>query len=143
MLSIRPCVDADLEALERAFPNGGHEHHAHHAYRTYLVAWDEDRPVGIAVILWDGPFHPDVRAALPDAVEISNVHVRDDHRGRGIGTGLLMACLNAMRAEGYAYAIIGQVGPAEFYAKTVGASVIEGSETGTARRGLRSTDRQP
>jgi GNAT superfamily N-acetyltransferase len=89
MLSIRPCVDADLEALERAFPNGGHEQHAHHAYRTYLVAWDEDRPIGVAVILWDGPFHPDVRAALPDAVEISNVHVHDDHRGRGVGTALI------------------------------------------------------
>jgi ribosomal protein S18 acetylase RimI-like enzyme len=89
MLNIRPCVDADLDALERAFPNGGHAHHAHQAYRTYLVAWDGDDPIGVAVILWDGPYHPDVRAALPGAVEISNVHVHPDHRGHGVGASLI------------------------------------------------------
>jgi GNAT superfamily N-acetyltransferase len=66
--------------------------------------------------------------------------VQEDQRRRGIGTGLLLACLHAMRAEGYAYAIIGQAGPVDFYARTVGATVIEGSETGTARRPLRGTD---
>jgi hypothetical protein len=33
-----------------------------------------------------------------------------------------------MREMGYAYAIIGGVGPAEFYAKVCGARTIEGSE---------------
>ena len=33
-----------------------------------------------------------------------------------------------MREMGYAYAIIGGVGPAEFYEKAVGAKVIDGSE---------------
>ena len=69
--------------------------------------------------------------------------VQEDQRHRGIGTALLLACLHAMRAEGYAYAIIGQAGPVDFYARTVGATVIEGSETGTARRPLRSTDNNP
>ena len=31
-----------------------------------------------------------------------------------------------MRDAGYAYAIIGGVGPAEYYARTVGATLIEG-----------------
>ena len=35
--------------------------------------------------------------------------------------------------QGYGYAIIGGVGPAEFYAKTVGAIPIEGSEPGIYR----------
>ncbi len=68
--------------------------------------------------------------------------VQADQRRRGISTGLLLACLHAMRAEGYAYAIIGQAGPVDFYARTVGATVIEGSETGTARRPLSDTDSQ-
>lgn len=59
--------------------------------------------------------------------------VRDDHRGRGIGTALLLTCLHAMKAERYAYAIIGWVGPTEFYANTVGATIIEGSEPGIFR----------
>ena len=69
--------------------------------------------------------------------------VQEDQRRRGIGTGLLLACLHAMRAEGYASGIIGQAGPVDFYARTVGATVIEGSETGTARRPLRGTDGKP
>jgi GNAT superfamily N-acetyltransferase len=51
-------------------------------------------------------------------------------RGHGIGSALLLAALHAQRAQGYAYAIIGGVGPAEFYAKTVGAVAIADSTPG-------------
>ena len=66
--------------------------------------------------------------------------VQEDYRGRGLGAGLLLACLHAMRAERYAYAIIGEAGPVDFYRKTVGAVVIEGSDMGTARRTLRGSE---
>lgn len=56
--------------------------------------------------------------------------VLNEHRGLGVGKGLLLRCLYAMREQGYAYAIIGGVGPAEFYAKCVGAVVIDGSDPG-------------
>lgn len=49
-------------------------------------------------------------------------------RGKGIGTILLIKALQSMREMGYAYAIIGGVGPAEFYQKAVNAQLIEGSE---------------
>ena len=58
-------------------------------------------------------------------------------RGRGIGRALLLTALHAMRADGYGYAIIGAAGPADFYAKTVGATVIEGSTPGIYRGMLR------
>ncbi|OAP39173.1 GNAT family acetyltransferase [Sinorhizobium glycinis] len=51
-------------------------------------------------------------------------------RGRGIGEALLLESLFAMRAAGYAYAIIGGVGPAEFYARAVGAVEIPDSTPG-------------
>ena len=51
-------------------------------------------------------------------------------RGRGIGQALLLASLWAMREMGYVYAIIGGVGPVDFYQKTVGAIVIPGSDPG-------------
>jgi len=51
----------------------------------------------------------------------------------GIGKALLFACLEDMKHQGFGYAIIGGVGPAEFYAKAVGAVAIEGSEPGIYR----------
>jgi GNAT superfamily N-acetyltransferase len=56
--------------------------------------------------------------------------VLEEERGRGLGRALLLATLHAQRAQGYAYSIIGGVGPAEFYAKTVDAVPIEGSTPG-------------
>jgi len=51
-------------------------------------------------------------------------------RGKGIGRALLLSALHAQRVAGYAYAIIGGVGPAAFYEKCVGATSIEGSTPG-------------
>ena len=59
--------------------------------------------------------------------------VQEDYRGRNIGKALLLASLHAMAARRYAYAVIGWAGPTEFYAKTVGATIIEGSEPGIYR----------
>ncbi|MEO6399006.1 MAG: GNAT family N-acetyltransferase [Tepidiformaceae bacterium] len=64
--------------------------------------------------------------------------VLKSERGRGIGRILLLQALQALAAEGYAYAIIGEVGPAAFYEKTVGATLIAGSELGVYRDKLRS-----
>lgn len=54
--------------------------------------------------------------------------VREDRRGKGAGAALLFRCLTGMRDLGYAYAIIGGVGPAAFYEKVCGARIIEGSD---------------
>jgi len=66
--------------------------------------------------------------------------VVETERGRGLGRTLLLAALHAQREQGYAYAIIGGVGPAEFYARSVGAVPITGSTpgiyAGMLRRGL-------
>jgi len=60
-------------------------------------------------------------------------------RGHGLGRALLLAVLHAQRAQGYAYAIIGGVGPADFYAKTVGAIAIPESTPGIYAGILRKT----
>ena len=51
-------------------------------------------------------------------------------RSQGTGGAMLMACLLDMKLKGYGYAVIGAVGPAEFYRKAVGAVEIPGSEPG-------------
>ena len=67
--------------------------------------------------------------------------VAEQARRHGIGTTLLLACLHAMAAQGYAYAIIGATGDPAFYVKTVGAMPIEGSEPGMYRDRLRMPHR--
>jgi len=59
--------------------------------------------------------------------------VLESERGKGIGQALLLAALHAQKALGYGYAIIGGVGPAEFYERCVGAAVIPGSDPGMYR----------
>jgi GNAT superfamily N-acetyltransferase len=54
-------------------------------------------------------------------------------RGRGVGKALLWVTLRAMREHGYGYGVIGGVGPAEFYAKAVGAEIIADSTPGIYR----------
>ncbi len=56
--------------------------------------------------------------------------VAESARGQGVGAALLLAALHAQRAQGYAYAIIGGVGPAAFYAKVAGAVDIADSTPG-------------
>ena len=56
--------------------------------------------------------------------------VQPDQRGRSIGGALLFRCLESMRELGYAYAVIGGVGPREYYEKLCDAFVIPGSDVG-------------
>lgn len=59
--------------------------------------------------------------------------VLETEQGNGIGKALLLRSLQALRDEGYAYAIIGGAGPVAFYEQCVGATVIEHSVPGIYR----------
>lgn len=63
--------------------------------------------------------------------------IAENWRGQGLGQVLLVKSLQAMKEMGFAYAIIGGVGPADFYKKTVGATLIEGSEISIYQHMLR------
>ncbi len=61
---------------------------------------------------------------------------------KGLGKALLIRTLEAMRDAGYGYAAIGWAGPVEFFRKTVGATVIEGSEPGVYKNLIKAGPRQ-
>lgn len=56
--------------------------------------------------------------------------VEKSKRKKGLGKALLFLALSSMKEMGYAYAIIGGLGPAKFYEKTYNAKIIEGSDPG-------------
>ena len=83
------------------------------------------QPPGCLVAIVDGEL---VGFACYDATArgfFGPTGVAESRRGKGIGAALLYHTLAAMKAQGYAYAVIGGVGPVEFYAKAVGAVPIE------------------
>lgn len=63
--------------------------------------------------------------------------VEEQARNRGIGKALLLSCLQAMYASGYAYAIVGGADDLGFYEKTIGAIEIPGSSPGIYRDRLK------
>jgi GNAT superfamily N-acetyltransferase len=59
---------------------------------TYLIAWDDDRPIGHAHIAWSG-----THLGLP---EIQDVFVLPEHRRRGIASRLTEAAEDEARRRG-------------------------------------------
>lgn len=59
-------------------------------------------------------------------------------RKHEIGKALLLTSLDALRSQGYAYAIIGWAGPTAFFERTVGATLIPNSEPGIYRGMLKA-----
>ena len=133
-------------AIERARNAGVDVRRAEAFERTLLVDWvratfsprwvDEvesafaARPPSCFVALREGAL---VGFACHDCTRpnfFGPAGVTGGERGRGIGAALTLAALDAMRAAGYAYAIIGGVGPAPFYARVAGATSIDGSTPG-------------
>ncbi len=56
--------------------------------------------------------------------------VDEKYRGKGIGKALLLKSLEGLWNLGYAYGVIGGVGPVDFYRKSCGAVLIENSTPG-------------
>lgn len=59
--------------------------------------------------------------------------VAETARGRGIGEALLFRTLEDLRDKGFAYAVIGDPGPVEFYKKKLDAMEIPNSKPGIYR----------
>ncbi|WMT89611.1 GNAT family N-acetyltransferase [Pelagibacterium sp. H642] len=59
--------------------------------------------------------------------------VAEDARGRGIGEALLFKTLQDLESKGFAYAVIGDPGPVDFYKNKLDATEIPASKPGIYR----------
>ncbi|HLS44415.1 MAG TPA: GNAT family N-acetyltransferase [Ornithinicoccus sp.] len=112
MVAVRVAVAADLPALDERWPTPGDVHASHLAEQatgraTFLVAWDGDEPVGSAMVQWDGPVGPRARESYPEAVEVNHLQVREEHRGRGVGSAVIAAAEELARGRGRAQVAVG------------------------------------
>ncbi|MEU2096030.1 MULTISPECIES: GNAT family N-acetyltransferase [Streptomyces albovinaceus subgroup] len=106
---IRPCRAADLDVLERHMPSPGRtRRHADRFDRqeqgltAFLTAWADDVPVGTAQILWQGCAAPEVQARFPGCPELNGLGIwPPELRSRGIGTALIRAVEERVRAAGH------------------------------------------
>lgn len=62
------------------------------------------------------------------------IGVTEEYRNLGIARNLLSRCIEAMKMDGYAYAIIGWVSSTEFYEKICGAVALPDSFSGVYSR---------
>jgi GNAT superfamily N-acetyltransferase len=95
-MDIRPCTDADLSVLCSHWRTPGDVHEAHHdrqrtGQTTYLVAWQDQEPLGSGVLQWGGCIGTNARTTYPGAVELNHLQVRDQYRGQGVGSALIAA----------------------------------------------------
>jgi GNAT superfamily N-acetyltransferase len=114
--------------------------------RRHFPAWEPEAdvafarlPVACFVAVRDGAV---AGFACHDAIApdyFGPTGVVESARGAGVGRALALAALHALKAQGYAYAIVGGVGPAAFYEKAFGATPIERSTPGIYAGMLRKT----
>jgi predicted N-acetyltransferase YhbS len=88
------------------------------------------RPVSVYVALREGRLAGFAAYECTRRNFFGPTGVAERERGRGLGRALLLASLWALHDMGYAYAVIGGVGPADFYARAVGATLIPDSTPG-------------
>jgi GNAT superfamily N-acetyltransferase len=94
VIAIRPLRPDEVEGVDRVLPL-----HRLGGEGDYLVAWDDNIPVGHAFIAWSG-----TDLGLP---EIQDVFVLPERRGEGVGTALARAAEKTASARGHDRCSIG------------------------------------
>jgi GNAT superfamily N-acetyltransferase len=82
LIDVRPLTEGEVTVVDDALPlNRLDQWRLERS--TFLIAWNDDRPVGHAHLAWDG-----TKLGVP---EIQDVYVAEDARRQGVATALAHA----------------------------------------------------
>jgi GNAT superfamily N-acetyltransferase len=104
-LHIRRARPADLEVLVREL--GQREFfedrlsRQHDSLGMLLIAWLDDRPIGVLYLWLEDAEEAELRAHLPPTPILNHLEVRPGHRGAGTGTKLIEAAERRLRMLGF------------------------------------------
>ena len=105
--------------------------------QEFSIGWADEisvgfanKPASIFIALLDGEVVGFAAYECTRRNYFGPIGVSEEMRGRNLGKALTLSALWGLREMGYAYAVIGGVGPIEFYEKLVGAIVIPDSTPG-------------
>ena len=91
MLVIAELASSEIDLVDRHLPLSRLDRRGDGG--TYLIAWEDNHPVGHAHIEWSG-----THLGLP---EIQDVYVSPEHRRRGVATSLARAAEAEARTRGW------------------------------------------
>ena len=109
MIHVRRLSETDVTVVDDALPLNRLDQWRLEG-STFLVAWDDRRPVGHAHLAWDG-----TKLQVP---EIQDVYVAEDARRRGVATALTRAAEAEALARGH-HRISLSVGAGNFAAQAL------------------------
>jgi ribosomal protein S18 acetylase RimI-like enzyme len=92
MIQVRPLSEDEVAVVDDALPLNRLDQWRRDG-STFLIAWDEGRPVGHAHVAWDG-----TKLGAP---EIQDVYVAGSARRRGVATALTHAAEAEALARGH------------------------------------------
>jgi GNAT superfamily N-acetyltransferase len=92
VIAVTELKQGDVEAVDRHLPLNRLDQQVEEQ-STYLIAWEDDQPVGHAHIAWNG-----TRLGLP---EVQDVFVLPEKRRHGIATQLTHAAEEQARERGW------------------------------------------
>ena len=92
MIHVRPLTEDEVDGVDDALPLNRLDQWRRER-SMFLIAWDDDRPVGHAHLAWDG-----TKLGAP---EIQDVYVAENARRRGVATALTHAAEAEVRARGH------------------------------------------
>jgi GNAT superfamily N-acetyltransferase len=71
-----------------------------------LVAWHDARPIGILYLWLEEAEEAELRERLPGTPILNHLEIHQDHRGRGIGTELIMAAERRLHKLGFEQVVL-------------------------------------